>query len=26
LMLSKGAETLPGKVAHDFKALAVSLI
>jgi len=22
-MLAKGAETLPGKVAHDYKALAV---
>lgn len=23
-MLAKGAETLPGKVAHDYKALAVN--
>lgn len=23
-MLTKGAETLPNKVAHDYKALAVS--
>ena len=25
-MLNKGAETLPNKAAHDYKALAVNLI